>query len=272
MIAAEKPDLVHAQFGKFNALLAAIAVGRVPLVITFRGSDINVNPQYSRLRSSLGLMASHLASLQASAVVCVSREIASKLVFRPKCLEVLPSGVDTAAFHPSDRKAARLALGWPLDRPTVLFNAGSNPKIKNLPLAEAVVAWARRQVPALEFVVLRGDLDPERMPLAMAAADCLLVTSLSEGSPTVVQEAMACDLPVVTVPVGDVRERLQGVEHSVVVEGGVPELGAALVNFLKLPRWSNGSRRLGAAALDQVAQGIESIYYKSLRQSPGSPG
>src|SRR5688500_3702081 len=45
-IASFSPDIVHAQFGKFNALVAALAKGRVPLVVTFRGTDINRNTKY----------------------------------------------------------------------------------------------------------------------------------------------------------------------------------------------------------------------------------
>src|SRR5262245_44929074 len=59
-----RPDVLHAQFGKFNALVAACSIisssEKVPLVITFRGTDINRNPRYSKLRSALGVAASQL--------------------------------------------------------------------------------------------------------------------------------------------------------------------------------------------------------------------
>jgi len=44
------------------------------------------------------------------------------------------------------------------------------------------------------------------------ASNVLLLTSLHEGSPTVVKEALACGLPVVSVDVGDVAERIEGIE------------------------------------------------------------
>lgn len=254
------PDVIHAQFGKFNALLTAFAVPGVPLVITFRGTDINRNSNYTWLRSAVGLLASHLATLRAAALICVSREIAAKVAVRPRLLKVVPSGVDTHAFKPGDRAAARRELGWPETRPIVLFNAGSNPVVKNLPLASEVAEQVRRRLPELDFRVLDGSLDPARVPTAMAAADCLLVTSRSEGSPTIVQEAMACDLPVVSVPVGDVEERLAGVTQSRVVPANVGDLSNALFEILTERRRSDGSLRLGPCSLDRVAEAVELVY------------
>ena len=65
--------------------------------------------------------------------------------------------------------------------------------------------------PSVRLEVLDGNVAPARVPALMNAADCLLVTSDAEGSPTVVQEALATNLPVVSVDVGDIAERLEGV-------------------------------------------------------------
>ena len=109
-----KPDLVHAQFGKFNALIAALAKGRAPLVVTFRGTDINHNTKYSSFRSAIGLAASQLAAFLSSGLVCVSREIASKVWAKKPCI-VVPTGVDLKTFYPTDRNQARQELGFPAD-------------------------------------------------------------------------------------------------------------------------------------------------------------
>ena len=76
----------------------------------------------------------------------------------------------------------------------------------------------------LARVALRSDYcqwtaarQPDSVPLILNASDALLVTSRYEGSPNIVKEAMACGLPVVTVPVGDVAERLAGVSPSWIV-------------------------------------------------------
>jgi glycosyltransferase involved in cell wall biosynthesis len=267
-IRGARPDVVHAQFGKFNALLAACAAGRVPLVITFRGTDINRNTRYSSLRSLVGLGASQLAAFAARGIVCVSREIRSKVrACRTRPSIVLPTGVDLDTFVPGERLAARRQLGYGADERIVLFNAGRNPAVKDPELAAAAVEEARRQVGALRFVVLDGTALPEDIPRYMNAADCLLVTSKTEGSPTVVQEAMACNLPVVSVDVGDVRERLEGVSGCAVVERDPVALGAAMAPLLRAPRRSDG--RAHAAELDvrAIAARLADFYRTALTKS-----
>ena len=255
-----KPDVVHAQFGKFTALMAAFS--GAPLVITFRGTDINRNTKYSLLRSALGIGASQLAACFARGIVCVSREIRSKVwASRWRPAIVLPTGVDLKLFQPMDRAAARQRLGYGPRERVVLFNAGKNPDVKDPELAQAVVAEATSRIGKIRFVVLDGTARPEDVPLYMSAADALLLTSRSEGSPTVVQEAMACNLPVLSVDVGDVRERLEGVRRCKVVASREPALlGAALAEILGSPERSDG--RTHAAALDvtAIAARLEDFY------------
>jgi glycosyltransferase involved in cell wall biosynthesis len=272
-VRSKRPDVVHAQFGKFNALLAAFGAGRVPMLITFRGTDINRNTRYSALRAFAGVAASQLAAFAARGIVCVSREIRSKVwASRLRPSIVLPTGVDLATFVPEERLAARRALGYGAEERIVLFNAGRNPAVKDPELAAAAVEEARRQLGTMRLVVLDGTAPPGDIPRYMNAADCLLVTSKTEGSPTVVQEAMACNLPVVSVDVGDVRERLEGVRGCAVVARDPRALGAALAALLRSPRRSDG--RVHAAELDvrAIAARLADFYRMALAKSSRSYG
>lgn len=267
-----RPDVVHAQWGKFNALVAALSLliikldpeiqPKPPLVITFRGTDINHNSRYSWIRSTLGLAASQLAAFAARGIVCVSREIRSKVRAqgtRP-CI-VVPTGVDIKTFVPGDRGAARARLGFGANERIVLFNAGRNPTVKDPELASAAVAEAGKHVENLRFVVLDGSAQPEEIPVYMNAADCLLVTSRTEGSPTVVQEAMGCNLPVVSVDVGDVRERLADVAECAVLSGRDPAaLGEALAAVLREPRRSDGRVHAAALSVEAIAARLIDFY------------
>jgi glycosyltransferase involved in cell wall biosynthesis len=261
-----RPDVVHAQFGKFNALIAAAAAGRIPLVISFRGTDVNHNTRYSRLRSALGLAATQLAAYAASGLVCVSREIRDKVwACRRRPSIVVPTGVDLRTFVAGDRRLARARLGFGAEERVVLFNAGRNPAVKDPQLAAAAVEDARQRLGEIRYVVLDGTAQPDQIPVYMNAADCLLVTSHTEGSPTVVQEAMACNLPVVSVDVGDVRERLAGVRHCSVVDGRDPQaLGAALAEVLREPRRSDGRLHAAPLAVEAIAARLTDFYGRLL--------
>ena len=255
-----RPDLVHAQFGKFNALLAAF--GGAPLVVTFRGTDINRNPRYAAARAALGVAASQLAACFARGIVCVSGEIRAKVWacrWRPSL--VVPTGVDLKLFRPADRAAARERLGYGLEERIVLFNAGRNPAVKDPQLARAALDEARRLVGEIRFVVLDGKAKADDVPLYMNAADALIVTSFTEGSPTVVQEAMACDLPVVSVEVGDVHERLDGVAACEVIASRDPaELGRALARVLHSAKRSDGRSHAAALGLAAIAARLADFY------------
>jgi glycosyltransferase involved in cell wall biosynthesis len=94
----------------------------------------------------------------------------------------------------------------------------------------------------------------------MNAADCLLLTSDWEGSPNVVKEALACNLPVVSVDVGDVRERLERVRPSVIVPRDSAEIGKAISDILKRGQRSNGRESGNVLSSETVSRRIVSLY------------
>ena len=284
------PDVVHAHFGTMTGLFAALGCGHRPLVVTYWGSDLNP-PQKSagvreRVRSGIGRVLSQLTALRAARTVCVSWELASRLWWRRGNVSVMPGGVDTAVFFPETRESARARLnartghdeiqhGWSQADRVILFNAGHDPGIKRLDLAKEAVAEALRKLSGVRMEVMAGRVDPLTVPTLMNAADCLLVTSDSEGSPTVVQEAIACGLPVVSVPAGDVAERLEGVYPSSIVARDAHALGDALVQVLKRGERSNGSHKTHEFSTATIARRLRDIYSEvlgdSLAAEPSSP-
>jgi teichuronic acid biosynthesis glycosyltransferase TuaC len=267
-IAGMDPDVVHAHYGTVTALVAALA-SRRPFVITYRGSDLNGTPAVSRVRAQAGIALSQLAALRANAIICVSEQVRGRLWWRGGGAEVLPSGVDAAVFQPRPRSEARAALGWNDAERVVLFNGSRHTKGKRLDLAEAAAAVAARLVPGARLEVLDGAVPADRIATYMNAADCLLMTSDREGSPNVVKEALACDLPVVSVDVGDVRERIAGVTPGGIVERDPERLGAALAAILGDPRRSDGHMAIDGIRTRRIAERIVAIYRRVARR-PGA--
>ncbi len=243
------PDLIHANYG-YCGWLARGQLDR-PVVVSFLGSDLlgssdghgGVTP-WSRPVVAANRRLARLVD----AVIVKSSEMARLVA--PARAHVIPHGVDTARFRPLDRAEARARLGWAHGGRYVLFAGNPANPVKAYGVAAAAVERARAlRGNGVQLMPLSG-IAPERMPLHMSAADALILTSYWEGSPNVVKESMACNLPVVSVPVGDVPELLDGVTPGAIRPRDPAALGRALARLLCAPRRSNGRAALVAKGLD----------------------
>ena len=258
-----RPDLIHAHYGTVTALLCA-CVTPVPLVITFRGSDLNPAGLAGPARSAVARLLSQCAALRAARIICVSANLKDRLWWRAQRVSVIPTGVDLRTFQPRPQHQVRRELGWPVEDRVVVFNVANDPRNKRLDLAQAAFDRARAIRPDLRLHLIDGNEPAPRMPLLLNAADCLLVTSDYEGSPNIVKEALACDLPVVSVDVGDVAERLAGVTPSRVVDRSESAIAEAIVEVIGLERRCNGADTVRDLDQERIAERILAVYRDAL--------
>jgi glycosyltransferase involved in cell wall biosynthesis len=258
---APRADLVHAHFG-FCGWLARSQFSR-PVVLSFMGSDLLGIPtavgRITRL-SRLEVSINRWAAGRMDAVIVKSRKMAD--VVAPVSAHVLPNGVDLDFFRPMARDEARTALGWPEGPRYVLFPGDPDNPGKGFALANAAVVKAAEQVRGQVVMVPLKKVLPEQVPLYINACEAMLMTSLSEGSPNVVKEAMACNLPVISVPVGDVPELFEDAEGYSVSPRDPGALARALVATLSAEPRVRGREALIAKGLDvmTVARRLVSIY------------
>lgn len=228
-----RPNIVHAHWGSLLALASAVAsISGPPLVISYRGSDINPVPSESFFRSVIRIACSQLAVLRASAVICVSDELRERLWSRRGLVRIVPDGTDVSLFKPLVKLECRRKLNWPLDERVVFFYEGGRPAVKRRDLAEASLNEARKLLVACRLEVLDSDVPHDQVPLLLNASDCLLMTSDFEGSPNIVREALACNLPIVSVDVGDVRRWIAGLDGTRMVSRDPVEIGRALAEII----------------------------------------
>lgn len=258
-----RPHLVHAHFGALTAFTCAVAC-RAPLVVTYRGSDLNPSPTDGRVRNAAQKLLSQLAALRARAIICVSRQLRDRLWWGQAKATVVPTGIDLDLFRPVPLAEARLRLAWPCDEPVVLFNAGGRPAGKRLDLAVAAVDQMRELLGPVRLEVLDGATPHHEMPVYLSAADCLLVTSDFEGSPDIVKEALAVGLPVVSVDVGDVAERLRGVVPCRIVAREPRALAVAAAEIVRSRARSNGRAHIAELAADTVRDQVIAVYHRVL--------
>ncbi len=258
-----RPDLIHAHYGTVTAFFCVV-ITQCPLVITYQGSDLNPCTGMNLVRSLLGRGLSQLAALRADRIICVSQQLKDRLWWNRTKTHVVPSGVDTSVFCPVSKDEARAKLGWANHEKVVVSSAGTDPARKRLDLVHAAVRVAQESCGNIRLVVLDGRTEHKDLPELFSAADCFLLTSDWEGSPNVVKEAMACSLPIVSVDVGDVRERLRNVYLSPIVSRDPQELGKALAKVLCKPERSNGHEIIAELSSEKVAGKVLSLYREAL--------
>ncbi len=263
-----RPDIIHANYGTVTALFTS-RLAKSPVVVTFRGSDLNPVRGDSSLVNSCRLFLSKMAasSTRTRAIICVSKQLASVVGDISKKIVVIPDGLDLGLFKPADRSERREALGWSPSVPVVLFNASRHPVLKRLDLAKQVLGRVQEVFPHACLHVLNGKTEQEKVVDCMNASDVLLVTSDFEGSPNVVKEAMACNLPVVSVDVGDVAQQLENTSCSIVCDRNVDALANAAIQILsELPR-SNGREHVKELDWSILSNKILNVFHGVLLQA-----
>ncbi len=251
-------DLIHAHFG-LSGWVARCQSG-VPVVVSFMGDDVLGRPTrrgritlYGRfLQASSWILARLVA-----AVVVKSQGMKTRLGLGSA--HVIPNGVDLELFRPMEQAEARQTLGLDLKKKFVLFPYNPAEARKRFDLIEAAVNLARREIPEIEILQVRG-VPRERMPLYMNAADVLVLASLFEGSPNAVKEAMAVNLPVVTVDVGDTAELIGPTEGCHLVPRDSEAIAARIVDVCKRGTRTNGREWIARLSMERVAKQIVALY------------
>lgn len=264
LVARGSYDLIHAQWAQ--AALPSLPA-RLPLVVTFRGSDVegivNANQRYTASGWALHKIAWSVARAADQAIL-VARRLERHLPRRD--YHVIPSGLDFGLFQPGPQSEARARLGLAPGRRHILFAASPNNPVKRYGLAREVVERLDPGYRA-ELVVAAG-VEPTRMPLYMNACDALLLTSSHEGSPNVVKEALACNLPVIATDVGDVRERIGDVEGCACCASDDPQtLAAALAMVLDRGRRIRGSEAVANLDESVLTRKVIGVYQRALTRS-----
>ena len=257
-------DLIHAHFGLSGWV--ARCQFRVPVVVSFMGDDVLGRPKWSG-RITLGghflRISGFILARLVTSVIVKSRQMASRL--RLPSAYIIPNGVDLNLFRPTDQAEARQVLGLDPGKKFAFFPYNPNEARKRFDLIQAAVSLAREQVPGLELLMARG-LPQEQIPLYMNAADVLVMASMFEGSPNAVKEAMATNLPVVTVDVGDAAELIGPTAGCYLVRREAAAMAEKIVEICRRGGRTNGREWISKLSMEAVAQQIVEVYAATLRR------
>ncbi|GJL54379.1 MAG: glycosyl transferase family 1 [Nitrospirales bacterium] len=240
--------------------LAAVLLGwclNVPVVVSARGSDLNVFHQFPIIRRIIQWTLS-----RAQAVITVSqalKDVTVGLGIPPEKVQVIPNGVHAEKFSPMFKADARQHLGLSVGERKVIVSVGhltpnkgfhlliktlkelSEKSYETTPFLLIVGGGAYQKVlerlvedlGVAQWVRLVGAVPHEQLIWYYNAADIVCLMSEREGWPNVILEALACGRPVVATNVGGIPEILTSPDVGRLVERDVPQLVRCLEQALQ---------------------------------------
>lgn len=244
----KKYDLIHAHYGLTGML--SVLQRSLPVIITFHGSDIH----YWRFRQI-----SRIASLLAVKSIYASESLARK-VYRNNKYPIIPCGINLNDFFPIDKTSARNYFNFSLDQKVIVFASQFDVPEKNYPLAKQALSRVEKHT----LIELKG-YTREEVNLLLNAADILLVTSKYESGPLIVKEAMACNCPIVSTDVGDVRWVLGETDGCYLTSNHPDDVALKIklgLDYAKNENRTEGRKRIIELGLDSktIASKVLEVY------------
>lgn len=270
---------------------AAVRLGRklhLPVIVSARGTDINLYPSFRLIRPML-----RWTLAEAAGAIAVSASLKTKmgaLGIPEDKIQVIANGVDTERFQPCDAKSARQKLGLPEDA-MIAVSVGSLIESKGHHLLIGAVAELAHSFPRLRLYVLGegvyrpkleeliretkmqdriflfGTRPNEELNLWFSAANLSCLISSREGWPNVVSEALACGTPVLATRAGGISEIINSPELGMFVERTVESIVVGLEHALT-KEWNRGeiARHSRSRGWDTVAAEVETFFKSKIPQ------
>jgi len=262
-------EIIHAHFG-FCGVVSALARRKEKLVVSFMGE--------SELAYDKDADNKIFAWLMPYVHKFFAVHIFDHIIFKSENLKnyikplwnssIVPNGVNIEKFQPTDKSGARRELGIPEQDKIILWIGNKTRTVKGFNIADKAVSIVKNKISGTQFLPL-NNIDNTLLSLYYNAADLFLLSSISEGSPNVIKEAMACNCPIVTTPVGDVAETIGNTRNCFISKSWEPkELGMLMLKILENPICTDGRSRIVEKGLstENVANRIISIYTQLLHK------
>ncbi len=248
-------EIMHAHYGLIG-LLCLLTFTRIPIVLSVMGDDAygNFDIKGKRIKSSyVGMFLTQIALIFVDKIIVKSSNILNVIPQKMKC-SVIPNGVDFELFKPT---------GKVLYKNTVLFLADEDNSRKNYKLLkDAMVLINRKELKTLNPYPIAHSEFPDYLNKSAI----FVLTSYNEGSPNVIKEAMACNIPIVSTEVGDVREIIGKTEGCFITTFKSDDVANKIEAALAFGKRTNGRENIKHLELSLVANKIINIYKEILRE------
>ena len=241
-------DIVHIQYGGYFGLFVLLFCNNKKTIISFCGSDVfgtyGGNYLKRKVYNFFLPIVNYFVQKTVSKIISKSKILENQILSKYKYKSlIIPNGVDINRFENIDRTCERNKFEWGDNDFVILFNLRRGEVIdtvKNFKLAKETIKELNKKNHNIIFHPFQN-LSRDEVSKVLIAGDCLLLTSFHEGSPNIVKESLAANLPVVTVNCGDVLFLLDGVTNShISKEYNAVELSNLLFGVIKEDSRTNG--------------------------------
>jgi glycosyltransferase involved in cell wall biosynthesis len=237
-------DLIHAHYS-LSGYFAAVVTG-LPVIVSLMGSDV-----YTRGLPLLFLK--FFARFRWKAVIVKSRRMKDRIKIANSV--VIPNGVDFEKFKPMDKEVARKKVNFGAKKYIIWL--GRDIPVKNLALARQAIRFIQDEEICFKVI---DQVPYHQVPLYLNAADVLLLTSRTEGSPNVIKEAMACKCPIVSTDVGDVKEVIQHTGGCYITSFNPQDIASKLSRALAFGKPTTGRTKIAHLEVNVIASKIIQLY------------
>ena len=254
LIKKEEFNLVHVHWG-YNFIYGCFL--NLPLVTTYHGSDLNI-PKSWTIKTLLMAFISRISTIYSDHNIFVNSSLCKPANLNRNKNSIIPMGVNLEKFFPMDKIACREKLKLPLDKKIILFGGNISQPVKRFKLAEEA---CKDLIDDFQLITV-DYFDYNTIPFFINASDLMLVTSFSEGSPMMVKESLACNIPIVATDVGDIGDLIKGLENCYLIHDISPSsIAGKISKCLNSPIKPNGRDRMRAYySLDFTGKKLIDIY------------
>lgn len=244
--------LIHAHYS-FSGFLSSLS-SNIPVVCSLMGSDLLQQKGLIKFVTKL------FSKLFWKATIVKSKPMQSQL----KNSYLIPNGVDFENFRPIPKADALKETGFNPGKKNIIFVAQDpHSKVKNLELAKKAIELTGNE--DIELHLIKNKKFDE-LPFYYNSADLILLTSLSEGSPNIIKEAMACNLPIVAVDVGDIRQVLDDTDGTYICPHDAKILADRINKSIEFSGKTNGREKIKHLDNMVIAEKINAVYQNVMQK------
>jgi len=255
-----KYDVVHAHYG-FCGWLCIFQL-KTPVVVSLMGSDLLGIPKWDGSQTAIGyfnIISSIILQFFVKKIIVKSDEMKKKCIRRKK-VNVIPNGVDFKVFKPIDKVLSRRLFNLDIDKKYILFLGDPNNPRKNIILAEESYKILKKLDNKNVEFLKPYPVAYDQIPNYLNAVDVLAMTSYWEGSPNVIKEAMACNCPIVSTSVGDVKNIIQGTKGCFISSYSPDDVANKINSALMYGKKTKGREIISHLEIAKIADSIIGLY------------